>query len=127
VILQVMSPMKVETKQGTAVCAERRGKLWKNYPWLVIVMIYGVPALFKRLNITFIFVYVCVCTYTPLVGAYGSQKKMWAFRKLELQVTMSHPMWLLKIKLRSSVTAANILNHWAISLVSYTEYWCNKP
>lgn len=54
-------------------------------------------------------VYVSVCVYARYVWAgleARPQRKALGLLDLELQVVMNHPLWILRMKLRSSARAA---------------------
>jgi hypothetical protein len=62
---------------------------------------------------------MCVCICHVNAGAYEGQKRVLDALKLELQVALSCPMWVLGTEPRCSRRTESTLNCWAISPVPY--------
>lgn len=57
----------------------------------------------------------CMLVCHMCVGAHGSQKRVHDPLELQLQVGLSHWIWLLRTKFESSTRAASILHHSSLS------------
>lgn len=77
--------------------------------------------LFWRFTFNYVSMWRFILLYTVVVV---DQKRVSTLLDLEFQEVVSQPMWVLRIKLRSSLRTADILSCWAISPVPPRLFWC---